>query len=165
MKPLKAYEREIAKLLSGSKPRDDNSEVAELIVQARIDHFIRPDGTPDYKGKSYGYRVWFGELLDSLKLGDDRDKVASRIRYSTGNALRRVLTKEQLEDAGLKPISPRDRSSMTYRKISGPYMKLNGPIRSEEDVDLLSNIFIETLDNIRDPHLRKRFLDSIKKHV
>lgn len=165
MKPLKVYEREIAKRLASAKPRDDNSEVAELIVQARLEHFIRPNGDPDYMGKSYSYRTWFGELLDSLNLGEERDKLASRIRYSTGNALRRILTEDQLKDAGLKPISPRDRSSMTYRKISGPYMKLNGPIGSEEDVDLLSDIFIETLDNIRDPHLRKRFLDSIKKHV
>lgn len=165
MKPLKVYEREITQLLAQAKPRDDNSEVADLIVQARIDHFIRPDGGPDYKGKSYKYRVWFGELLDSLNLGDERAKLASRIRYATGNALRRQLTEDQMEDAKLSPISPRDRSTATYQNMTEPYMKLHSPIRTAEDVDTIAELFTEALDKIHNPELRQRLLDKINSHA
>lgn len=166
MKPLKKFEKEITQLLSRSKPRDDNSEVADLIVQARLEHFITPAGIPDYKGKSYAYRLWFGEILNSLKLSnEDRDKLASRIRYSTGNSLRKILNEEQLEEAQLKPTSPRQRSSRTYQRISGPYNRLKNSVNTIEEVDELVQLFTDALDSIHGPELKKRFLDGINKQV
>lgn len=110
-------------MLSDIEPRKSKIEIGKLLAEARVNHFTNADkGIPDYQGRSMAFRRWYGEILDDLNLPkQERSNLASAIRYATGNALRQVLTDDQLEEAGLKKISPKERGSKSYAKISAPY--------------------------------------------
>lgn len=110
-------------MLSDIEPRKSKIEIGKLLAEARVNHFTNADkGIPDYQGRSMAFRRWYGEILDDLNLPkQERSNLASAIRYASGNALRQVLTDDQLEEAGLKKISPKERGSKSYAKISAPY--------------------------------------------
>lgn len=123
MKTLTTIEKKLRELLSDVEPRKSKIEIGKLLAEARVNHFTNIEkGIPDYQGRSMAFRRWYGEILDDLNLPDqERSNLASAIRYATGNALRQMLTDEQLEEAGLKKISPKERGSKSYAKISAPY--------------------------------------------
>lgn len=84
--------------------------LAEVLVEAR-GHFETAEGETDWRGKTYPYRQWVREVFDEANLrGEDSKRVQSAIRYHVGAALRARLSPEDLEDAGLMPQSPRERS-------------------------------------------------------
>lgn len=127
MKSLTAIEKKLRELLSDIEPRKSKIEIGKLLAEARVNHFTNVEkGIPDYQGRSMAFRRWYGDILDDLNLPkQERSNLASAIRYATGNALREMLTDDQLEEAGLKKISPKERGSKSYAKISAPYRLRN----------------------------------------
>lgn len=85
-------------------------QLAATIVDAR-ERFQDADGNPDWNGKTYAYRRWLKDVFDEAHMtGEDASRAQAAIRYHVGGVLRARLTPEQLEDAGLLPQSPRERS-------------------------------------------------------
>ena len=66
-------------------------QTSSLFVQARA-HFFTKEGEPDWMGRTYAYRQWVREVLDTA--GVDRADVTSlqsSLRYHSGAALRELL--------------------------------------------------------------------------
>lgn len=145
------------------EPGQSKLELGKLLVEARLNHFIRPDGHPDFQGRSMDYRRWIGETLDALNLqGEERLQFTSSLRYATGNALREVLTDEQLELAGLKKTSPKDRGKTSYEKVANPYnISRKAHITEESDVDTMIEVVRMFMVRIDDPKLLDKFVKGI----
>lgn len=89
---------------------EDLREVAENFVDAR-EHFFNKDGSPDWLGRTYAYRRWVRETTTMSNVpASELSTVQAAIRYHAGNVLREKLTADQIDDLGLKPESPRERS-------------------------------------------------------
>lgn len=74
-------------------------------------------GDPDWRGQSWDYRQKVGEIYAAAGLdaaGESGVKVA--LRYHIGNALREDLSEDELEQAGLSPKPPRERTSWRYKE-------------------------------------------------
>lgn len=85
---------------------------AELLVEARL-HFLTAEGEPDWKGRTYAYRTWYGGLLSDAGLSPaERETVSATIRYHVGNVMRERLSPEELAEAGLSAPSPIDRARL-----------------------------------------------------
>jgi hypothetical protein len=85
-------------------------QTATLFVKARA-HFFTKEGEPDWMGRTYAYRQWVREVMETA--GVDRADVTSlqsSLRYHSGSALREILPDETREDLGLVEQSPRERS-------------------------------------------------------
>lgn len=105
--------------------------VAETFIGAR-ETFLRPDGTPDWNGRTHAYRAWVREIYGDLNVSkEDRATIQAAIRYHVGAALRKRLDDETLADYGLIQESPRERSkdrrdnrsallsALTAREVAG----------------------------------------------
>ena len=139
---LEQIESELLEFLSTVELGQSKERAGELIMLARINHFIQASsGNPDYQGKSMAFRKWWGTILDALELkGDARSKMAASVRYSVGNAARKMLTEEQLEDAGLKSTSPRERGKGSYDRVASIHLLLTtAKIETPEDIELAAN--------------------------
>lgn len=85
--------------------------LAERLVDAR-EHFSRADGSPDWKGRSYPYRVWVRDVFsDAGTAKNMQATVQSAIRYHVGAVLRDRLDEATLADYDLIPKSPKERSA------------------------------------------------------
>lgn len=85
-------------------------DVAESLVDAR-EHFITADGTVDYRGRTYAYRRFVGEIFAGANPpADEVQAVQAAVRYHVGNVLRERLTPDTLEALGLRKESPKERS-------------------------------------------------------
>lgn len=85
-------------------------ELAGALVDAR-EHFQRPDGSPDWKGRSYPYRVFVREAYTDAGIPkDEQPTVQAAVRYHVGAVLRERLDDDTLADYDLIPRSPRERS-------------------------------------------------------
>lgn len=83
---------------------------AEALVDAR-EHFYTSDGSPDWRGRSYAYRRWVGDVYSDANIPrDELATIQAAIRYHVGNVLRDRLSPEELEDLGLRSVGPRERS-------------------------------------------------------
>jgi hypothetical protein len=68
------------------------------------------DGRPDWGGRSSGYRRAIAEILQAAGVpAESRQGVQSGIRYHLGNALRERLTADELRDAGMSHLAPKER--------------------------------------------------------
>lgn len=85
--------------------------IAECFVDAR-EHFERPDGSPDWKGRTHAYRMWVRDTVtDAGVPKEEHATVQSAVRYHVGNVLRERLDEETREEYGLIQRSPRERSA------------------------------------------------------
>lgn len=85
-------------------------ELADVLVSIR-GLFTRPDGTPDWKGRSYAYRVFIRDLYgDAGYQKDEMHTVQAAVRYHLGTSLRERLDADTLTEYGLVPLTPRERS-------------------------------------------------------
>lgn len=85
--------------------------LAEVLVEAR-GHFTTAEGDADWNGRTYAYRRWVREVFDEAHLrGEDSKRLQAAIRYHVGSVLREQLSAEELEDAGLIPQTPKERST------------------------------------------------------
>ena len=83
---------------------------AEAIVSAR-EYFYTSDGRPDWSGRTRAYRDFIAEVYGNA--GVTRDDLASEqaaVRYHVGNVVRERVSDADLEDAGYRVASPRQRS-------------------------------------------------------
>lgn len=113
---LASLRRTAIRLLSEYRRAKDEArtpltrQLAETFVEARA-HFSDADGRPDWRGKTYPYRVWIREIYDEAGLrGEDANRVQSAIRYHVGAALRARVSDEERAELGIIPQSPRERS-------------------------------------------------------
>lgn len=84
-------------------------QLAEDLVEAR-EHFLREDGTPDWKGRTYTYRLYVREIYDALPR-DEATSVQAAVRYHVGAVLRERVSEETLGEYGLSTESPREKSA------------------------------------------------------
>lgn len=108
---------------------------AEAIVSAR-EYFYTSDGRPDWSGRTRAYRDFIAEVYSNA--GVTRDDLASEqaaVRYHVGNVVRERVSDADLEDAGYRVASPRQRSidrrtarSELLAQVSG------GPLTTGEDI-------------------------------
>lgn len=167
IKSLKAYEAQIQKLLR-EKNLPSEKRAAGLLAEVRINHFMSNDGSPDYQGRSWAYRTWFGELLDSLNLSaDDRTKLQGRLRFHTGNALREKVPAEELEAHGLKRVSPMQRGKANYEQRSTPHRILRSGQRlsSNEELEDVTEILEGLARRIDTNNADPRTIKRLKKVV
>ncbi len=111
----KQIEAEVVRALRALRGADDarrrtlNRTLAELLVDYR-EHFLTPEGRPDWIGRTGPYRWAVRDLYSEAGYGkDEAAKVQSAVGYHVGNVLRSRLTAEEQEDLGLG-ISPFERS-------------------------------------------------------
>ena len=132
---------------------DDLHAAANVVVEARSEYFLTADGSPDYGGRSYAYRQWYGSVVDTLNLSDsDRRKLLGNMRFHVGNALREALSPEELREAGLLVESPVKRGKRNYENRSAPYRVVTShtKLSSEEEIHKVSEL-IEKLSRRLDP--------------
>lgn len=153
---------------------EDYLTAANLVVDSRISHFTTSDGLPDYRGTSYAYRSWYGEILDSLNLDkDERSKLAGRMRFHVGNVLRQRVDSSTLQEFNLKVESPKERGTQNYNRRSEPYniISSDDPAFSDEDIDdvvliiskLSSRVETEKLSDYANNNLMESLKDFISK--
>lgn len=83
-------------------------QVAERVVDLRA-CFLTPDGEPDWKGASRTYKNALSSIFSAAGVRD-RTNLSAAIRWHVGEVLRSRLSDDELEDAGLLPAGPRQRS-------------------------------------------------------
>lgn len=154
MKPLEQLKAEIVETFKKLQPRETPLPLARLIVEARRDHFITPRGGPDLQGRSYAWRNWYGDILrEAFPDNDERLKMGSRLRYGIGVALREMIPENELQEAGLMKISPRERTAMNNKERSIAYKTVTESVENMEDVEGLYSIVVTAASKIEDPEL------------
>lgn len=84
--------------------------IAESLVELRA-LFERPDGSPDWKGRTYAYRAFIRDVYDEAGIArGDQPTVQAAVRYHVGAVLRERLDEETLAEYELIAKSPRERS-------------------------------------------------------
>lgn len=84
--------------------------IAEVLVEIRS-NFERPDGSPDWKGRSYAYRAFLRDVYDDAGVPrEDQPAIQAAVRYHVGTVLRERLDQETLDQYDLIPKSPRERA-------------------------------------------------------
>lgn len=125
---------EVQNSLTAYLKAEDLKAAANVIVEARTEYFMDANGNPDYAGRTYAYRQWYGEAVDSLSLpADTRRKLLGKMRFHVGIALREAVPREALEDAGLQADSPNERNHRQYQARSKPYNVFSARKRLEDD--------------------------------
>lgn len=125
-------------------------DLAEILVAAR-GHFYTAEGTPDWAGRTYAYRMWVREVYSAANVPPaQRTALQSATRWHIGTIVRERVPSEQLEAVGLDPKSPRERNvdaralRATARTLIGP-----GPeITDAEDLVAVAELFDVTLRRI-----------------
>lgn len=122
-------------------------EAASLVIDARSGFFLTPSGHPDYAGRSYAYRQWYGDIIRSLNMEEkDRAKLQSRMRFHMANIIRDRLNDEELKDAGLMKIKPVERGHHNYAQRSKIYKMvtetdpLDDPLDRELAMSLIQHL-------------------------
>lgn len=96
--------------------------VAELLVAARERHTRASDGSPDWGGRSYVYRMFVSDIYKEANFDrDDARTMQNVVAYHAGEMLRTRLSPEELADHGLKPKSPRERNQ-EMRAMKSAYL-------------------------------------------
>lgn len=84
-------------------------ELGETLIETRA-QFERPDGSPDWTGRTHAYRRAIREMYDDAGIGErDRAQIQGAVRFHIANILRERLTEEQLAEYSLLPRGPHDR--------------------------------------------------------
>lgn len=90
--------------------------IAEVLVEVR-GSFRRPDNSPDWRGRTNAYQAWIAEAYGEAGIpADKRASLQSLVGYHLGSALRKQLDAETLEEYGLAPETPKDRSNNRRRR-------------------------------------------------
>jgi hypothetical protein len=88
---------------------DTLRELAPVIVKLRT-QFTLSNGIRDWGGRTPDYRRAIAELYARARIPDEQlHSVQQALRYHVGNYIREVAPPDELEAAGLKTSSPKDR--------------------------------------------------------
>lgn len=163
MNKLKDIEKSVIKMCLLLEKGQSKKEPAELLVEARVNFFVTPTGIPDYQGRSMSYRSWYGNILDTIGLeGGEREQFTSAMRYAVGNALRYMLTDDELDEAGLIKTSPKERGKRSYDKVAKPYHLLRTfNAGSPEDILEFETLVESFTQEILPTDIRNTVIDSL----
>ena len=129
-------------------------QMAELLVDLRS-QFER-NGMPDWNGRSFQYRAFVSNIFDGAGLtAEQRKDVVGLLRYHVGNELRDRISPEELQQAGLKVESPKQRvlqAKGTYKTVETAVKRLS------EAVESLGAIPVEEIDD----NAREAFLEALE---
>ena len=99
---------------------------ADLLVSLR-EHFLTDDGRPDWTGRTWPYRACVRELYSRAGISqNEAPTLQAAIRYHAGNVLRERLTPEELEELGIGPEGPRERTRAAHSERSAVLATLRG---------------------------------------
>lgn len=131
--------------------------VAEYVLEARR-FFTTKEGRPDWRGVTYAYRQWYGDMLGRTGIPvDDLPRIQSAMRYHVGNLLRERLDDKELETLGLQSASPRERS-MAKRNLELEILNLftgGGPISNPNTVRRLLQFINSALSRVEEDALQE----------
>lgn len=86
--------------------RERRTQLYREIARATVDlreHFLSPEGAPDWAGRTWAYREYVREQYS--RAGYSRDEarpVQTSVRYHVSTRVREQLSAEELEDLGLR---------------------------------------------------------------
>ena len=127
-------------------------EAARAMAEAR-GHFFREDGEADWTGSSAAFRAWSREVMTWANVpASEVSALQSLLRYHAGNALREILTRDQLEHYGLAVDSPRERQANRHRRASDT-LSLFGPGAAGKRIRDTGDI-VAALETIEDVLIR-----------
>jgi hypothetical protein len=93
-------------------------DLAEATVELR-EHFVTPEGRPDWTGRSGEYRLVVRDLYSTAGYSlEESRKLQATIRWHIGNIVRERLSEREREDAGLSSASPRERGIQARQQRS-----------------------------------------------
>lgn len=84
---------------------------ADVMVEAR-EHFLTDDGEPDWRGATYAYRMWVGDVYSRSGVTSERAKVLGAVRYQHRQRAARAAGRR---DAG-RPGPEREVSPRAFRR-------------------------------------------------
>jgi hypothetical protein len=133
-------------------------QLASLLVDLRS-QFER-NGMPDWNGRSFQYRAFVSNIFDGAGLSPaQRKEVVGLLRYHVGNELRERISPDELQKAGLKVESPKQRvlqAKGTYKTVETAVKRLSEAVESLEAIPA-----DEIDDNAREAFLGA--LESMKR--
>ena len=114
---LQGISEQIRRLLTDPSTNNKN-EAARLLIEARLNFFER-NGEADIQGRSFAYRDWYGDILNSLNLSyEERLKIQNSLRYHTNQILRDELNIEELQELGLLTNKPTERRMNKHSRMT-----------------------------------------------
>ncbi|BCJ41689.1 hypothetical protein GCM10010168_53130 [Actinoplanes ianthinogenes] len=157
--------REELKKLRLADGKDQRSpilkRVAHLVLELR-QHFLTPEGEPDWAGTNGTYRLAMRELYSDAAFPPELiNSTQSAVRYHLSTIQRETLTEEQLDDAGLQKASLRERgherdkqrSSLVQAakklNVPGTTDTLRGLIAAQVIVDQTTEKSLISLDTVQ----------------
>jgi len=84
--------------------------LARVVVEIRSQFHNEKTGLPDWRGSTWEYRQFIAKMYEDAGIAPARiSGVQSSLRYHVGNQLRKVVPSDELKDAGLTEVSPKER--------------------------------------------------------
>jgi hypothetical protein len=91
--------------------------LAKVVVALRA-NFRTSDGDVDWSGRSWDYRQAVGEMYASAGVPpDSQSNIQASLRYHVGNLLREAVPAQDLEAAGLRTDSPKERMNAARHAV------------------------------------------------
>lgn len=123
-------------------------DLAEASVAIR-EHFLTPEGAPDWTGRTWTYRDAIRNLYGEAGYSpEERAQTQGAVRYHVGNIVRRYLSPDALEDAGLRQDTPRERQQATRARNSALLSALATSTSGGTDIELNSAAKVEALRDV-----------------
>ena len=165
-RPREDLERDIVRALRGIRGLDPVSdrerrtmlirECAAMLVELR-EHFLTDDGRPDWTGRTWPYRAAVRELYSRAGIPPaEATSLQAAVRYHAGNFLRDLLTATELEEYGIGPETPRDRTRASHSARNALVHALRGEGSGEDIARALAMVvaMLERLSAERVAELR-----------
>lgn len=136
---------EIVRLLRALRLADEHRaqalrrDLAEATVALR-EHFLTPEGNPDWSGSSGHYRTAMRGLYSRADYSPEERRITqSTVRYHIGNIVRERLSTSELQAAGLTAPSPHERQR-TRRKRTAAIMAATAPAGEDGALTAAGNV-------------------------
>jgi len=147
-RPLQTITEELARSIRAAQAAEDVAdrkkalaECAPLIYEARAEHFTDTAGAPDWRGRAWHYRQWYGEVMSLADIpASERQRLTTAIGYHVANYLRVRLDEETLKDLGISPLTPRERKRGYDKRRSELVRGLTGQRTGDESADGLARL-------------------------
>ena len=145
----------LAHRADGEYDTDALQIAARLLIDLRA-KFVDSKGRPDFKGTSFAYRnIVAKAYTDAGVTSDEKKRMMSAVRYHVSNALREVLTDDELRDYGLIKESSIQRQRGDRAKRAARLRQLNADEKLSDPDDvhdilntvslMIGNIDVDTL--------------------
>ena len=155
----------LARRMDGEYDTDALQTAARLLIDLRA-KFVDSKGRPDYTGASFAYRNLVAKAYtDAGVAGDDKKRMMSAVRYHVSNALRDVLTDDELRDYGLIKESSIERQRGDRAKRAARLRQLNADekLTDPDDVhDILNTVSLMVGNIDPDTLAQPEFATSVR---